>query len=310
LKRLGRLAAKLGDRLVGALVALVFGALRRIDPDRASDFCGAVARRCGPLLPVHRLGRANLQAAFPERDQAWIEATLRGVWENLGRVAGEYVHLGKLWDYDLERPDPEGRILVDDAAVRLFMELAGDGKPALAFASHLANWELPAVAAAAHGLPAAVVYRMPNNRSVAAAITRIRQGLMGRLIRGRAEAVFEMAGALNRGEHLGMLVDQHWSRGVDVMFFGRRCKANPTLARLARQYDCPVVGVRVIRLRGHRFRIDTVGPLALPRAADGQIDVAGTMQMVTGIVEGWVREHPEQWLWLHRRWRPAPGSPR
>ena len=130
---------------------------------------------------------------------------------------------------------------------------------------------------------------------------------MGRLIRGRSEAVFEMAGALNRGEHLGMLIDQHWSRGVDVTFFGRRCKANPTLARLARQYDCPVVGVRVIRLREHRFRVDAVGPLALPRSADGQVDIGGAMQMVTGIVEGWIREHPEQWLWLHRRWRPDPG---
>ncbi len=299
-------AAQWGDRLVGALVNGLFGLLRRVDPDRASDLCGAIARRCGPLLPVHRLGRANLRSAFPERDSEWIEQTLRGVWENLGRVAGEYVHLGRLWDYEVGRPDTEGRIIVDAAAVRLFEELAADGKPALAFAAHLGNWELPAVAAAAHGMPTAVVYRMPNNRSVAAAITRIRQGLMGRLIRGRAEAVFEMAGALNQGEHLGMLVDQHWSRGVDVTFFGRRCKANPTLARLARQYDCPVVGVRVVRLREHRFRVDAVGPLSLPRDAAGQVDILGTMQMVTGIVEGWIREHPEQWLWLHRRWRPLP----
>ena len=303
MKRLSRL----GDRLVGALVAVVFGRLRRIDPDRASDLCGAIARRCGPFLPVHRLGRANLRAAFPDRDNAWIEATLRGVWDNLGRVAGEYVHLGSLWDYEIGRPDTEGRIIVDGAALRLFEELAADGKPALAFAAHLGNWELPAVATAAHGLPTAVVYRMPNNRSVAAAITRIRQGIMGRLIRSRSEAVFEMASALNHGEHLGMLVDQHWSRGVDVTFFNRRCKANPTLARLARQYDCPVVGVRVIRLRENRFRVDAVGPLTLPRGADGRVDIAGAMQMVTGIVEGWIREHPEQWLWLHRRWRPAPA---
>ena len=300
--------SRLADRLGGALVAAVFGGLRRLDPDRASDLCGALARRCGPFLPVHRLGRANLRAAFPDRDRAWIEESLRGVWENLGRVAGEYVHLGTLWDYEMGRPDTDGRIVVDGDALRLFKELAEDGKPALAFAAHLGNWELPAVATAAHGLPTAVVYRMPNNRSVAAAITRIRQGLMGRLIRSRSEAVFEMAGALNRGEHLGMLIDQHWSRGVDVTFFGRRCKANPTLARLARQYDCPVVGVRVIRLREHRFRVDAVGPLALPRGIDGQVDTAGAMQMVTGVVEGWIREHPEQWLWLHRRWRPSPAS--
>ncbi len=274
--------------------------LARTDPDRASELCGATARRLGPLTPAHRIGRANLRAAFPDRDGAWIEATLRGAWDNLGRVAGEYVHLGRLWDYDPERPGV-GRIETDSAP--LFYQLQDDGLPALCFAAHLGNWELPAVAAAAHGLPSAVVYRMPNNRAVAAEIERIRAPLMGRLIRTRMEAPVEMAAALRRGEHLGMLVDQHFSRGVDVTFFGRRCKANPALARLARGVECPVVGVRVIRLPEDRFRVDTIGPLDLPRAAGGAVDVAATMQMVTSIVEGWVREHPEQWLWFHRRWR-------
>ena len=70
----------------------------------------------------------------------------------------------------------------------------------------------------------------------------------------RAGAVGNGRRHSTRGEHLGMLVDQHFSRGVDVTFFGRRCKANPTIARLARQFDCPVVGVRVIRLPDRRFR--------------------------------------------------------
>ncbi len=126
---------------------------------------------------------------------------------------------------------------------------------------------------------------------------------MGRLIRTRMEAPLEMAGALRQGAHLGMLVDQHFSRGVDVTFFGRPCKANPALARLARQFACPVIGVRVVRLPAGRFRVDAVGPLDLPREPDGAVDVARTMQHVTGIVEGWVREHPGQWLWFHRRWR-------
>ncbi|HET6195694.1 MAG TPA: hypothetical protein VFE12_08070, partial [Acetobacteraceae bacterium] len=93
------------DRLLGRLVKYLLAVLRRTDPDRASDFCGAVARRLGPLVPAHRVGRANLRAAFPEKDAAWISETLRGAWENLGRVAGEYVHLGTLWDYDIAHPN-------------------------------------------------------------------------------------------------------------------------------------------------------------------------------------------------------------
>lgn len=289
-----------GDRIVGRIVKWLLAILRRTDPDRASDLCGAITRTLGPWLPVHRIGQANLRAAFPGKDAAWIEATLRGAWENLGRVAGEYVHLGQLWDFDPEHPD-RGRIITD--SVDTFMALRDDGKPALCFAAHLGNWELPALAAAAHDMPSAVVYRMPNNKAVAKEIIRIRAPLMGRLIRARPQAALEMAAALESGEHLGMLVDQHFSRGADVVFFGRHCKANPTIARLARRFDCPVVGVRVVRLPDRRFLITAHGPLTLPRDASGQLDVTAATQMINSVVEGWIREHPEQWLWFHRRWR-------
>lgn len=297
---MGRRLELYADRIIGRLVRYFIRLLRRADPDRASDVCGAIARRVGPWLPAHRIGRANLCAAFPDKDAAWIEQTLRGAWENLGRVAGEYVHMDRIWDFDPAHPNT-GRILTDD--VPLFIALLEDGKPALCFAAHLGNWELPAIAAHAHGLPSAVVYRMPNNKAVAKQIAAIRARLMGRLIRSRAEAAFELAAALERGDHVGMLVDQHWSRGVDITFFGRHCKANPTLARLARQFDCPVIGVRVVRLPNHRFRIETTPPITLPRDAQGVVDVPAATQLINGIVEGWIREHPDQWLWFHRRWR-------
>jgi len=101
-----------------------------------------------------------------------------------------------------------------------------------------------------------------------------------------------------------MLVDQYNVQGVDVTFFGRRTKANPMLARLARHVECPIHGARMIRLPAHRFRIEMTEAIAPARDAEGKIDVARTMQIVTDVVEAWVREHPAQWLWLHRRWRP------
>ena len=75
------------------------------------------------------------------------------------------------------------------------------------------------------------------------------------------------------------------------------------LARLARHIECPIHGARIIRLPKHRFRIEMTDAIAPARNAEGQIDVQGTMQIVTNVVEAWVREYPEQWLWLHRRWR-------
>ena len=91
---------------------------------------------------------------------------------------------------------------------------------------------------------------------------------------------------------------------------GRPALVNPILGKFARRFDCPVHGVRVIRLPDHRFRLQLTPALDLPRDADGQINVQGAMQAMTPVVEGWVRENPEQWLWMHRRWRaPAEAAP-
>jgi KDO2-lipid IV(A) lauroyltransferase len=295
-----RLLLRLGNGIVGGIVLALFALMRRLGPQRAPEVCAAVARTIGPLLPVHRVGLGNIRAAFPEKDATWHQATLKQEWDNLGRVAGEYVHLDELWDFDPWRPH-HGRIQSDDAA--LFIDLLTDGKPALCFSAHLGNWELAALAPPAYGMASAVVYRMPNNPIVAREIQRIRAASMGQLIRTRNQAPIEMAGALTAGKHVGMLTDQHFSRGVDITFFGRRCKANPAIARLARHFDCPVVGVRVIRRADGGFSIQGVGPLQLPLDASGKVDVTATTQMINGIVEGWVREYPGQWLWFHRRWR-------
>ena len=182
--------------------------------------------------------------------------------------------------------------------------MRNDGKPALIFAAHLGNWELPAIGAATYKLDSAVLYRRPNIAAIDRWLRETRTASMGELISTSLDAPLKIAEALQRGAHVGMLVDQYYVRGVPVTFFGRRTMANPLLARLARHFDCPIHGTRVIRLPGHRFRGEITDAITPARDAGGKIDIAGTMQIITNVVEGWVREHPEQWLWLHRRWRP------
>jgi KDO2-lipid IV(A) lauroyltransferase len=281
--------------------------VRRFDPMRSADISARLLRRIGPLTKYHRIGRENLAMAFPEKSQAERDAILMGVWDNLGRTAAEYAHLDRLWDLDWQNPH-EGRMVSDHVA--LFDQVRDDGKPGVIFAAHLGNWELPALLTAMYGFKGGVVYRAPNNARVAAEVKRIREGLMGQLIPTGIEGVVVARSILEDGGHVGMLVDQHSRTGTPVTFFGRECLANPLLARLARLYECPIVGVRVIRLPEHRFRIDAVGPIDPPRDAKGRIDEQATMQLITSIVEGWVREYPEQWLWLHRRWRKMSGSTR
>ncbi len=292
----------LRNAALGHIAVFALKAIRLVDPDRMADFCAAVMRTVGPRLKEHRIGRANLAAAFPEKSPAEIDAILMGVWDNLGRLAAEFAHLDRIWDHDPERPG-EGRIEFSQDSVERFIKLRDDGKPALIFAAHLANWEIPALPGAAHGLPSAVLYRAPNIGPVADAIRDMRALNMGRLIRTGLDAPVQIAQALEEGLHVGMLVDQYYVRGVPVTFFGRRTNANPLIARLARQVECPIHGVRAVRLPNRKFYAELSEEIPPVRDAQGKIDIEGTMQAITNVVEGWIREHPEQWLWLHRRWR-------
>ncbi|MBL6454808.1 lipid A biosynthesis lauroyl acyltransferase [Belnapia sp. T6] len=291
------------DRAVAALVRLLFALVGALGPDRAGAIGAAVARRFGPFVKAHRIALANVAAAFPELPPAEHARIVGEAWENLGRTAAEYVHLDRIWDFDLDRPAAGQRIEIAPEVVERFLALREDGKPALFFAAHLANWELPAVAAAKHGLPSAVLYRTPNNAAVAHDIRRLREGIMGRLIAADVAAPIRMMEALDEGLHVGMLIDQRFSRGPRVPFLGRPAYSNPLLARLARRFDCPVHGARAIRLPGGRFRLELTEAVELPRDERGRVDVDAATALLNRIVEGWVREHPGQWLWMHRRWR-------
>ena len=149
-----------------------------------------------------------------------------------------------------------------------------------------------------------MLYRRPSIPAINDLIVKLRAPLMGELIPTTLEAPVRLARLLQSGVSVGMPADQHYTRGVEVTFFGRPCLANPLIAKLARQTGAPIHGLRVVRNPdGNSFWGEISDEVKPARDADGNFDVAGTMQAVTSVIEGWVREYPEQWLWLHRRWR-------
>jgi len=299
----GRRIKTLFDAAAGASAVGLLGAMKRLRRKPTAKFAGLVMRKVGPLFKEHRLGRENLRAAFPEKSDVEIEQILAGVWDNLGRIAVEFAHLDEF--------RVEGSALVTPGSVTLSPEtteryerIRKSGKPVIAFASHLGNWEIAALVAKSLGFNSAVLYRRPNISAIGDVVTRLRAPLMGDLVSTGLDAPLKLARLLQSGVHVGMLVDQHYTKGVEVTFFGRPCKANQLIALLARQTGCPIHGVRVVRLPdGNSFWGEITDEVELVRDADGRVDVTGTTQAINKVIEGWVREHPEQWLWLHRRWR-------
>ncbi len=291
---------RLADWLEARGAALLFGAFRLLPIDWASALAGGLARRIGPFLGISKRARSNLRRAFPQSTEAEVERIIGGMWDNLGRVAAEYPHLRKIRVFA-----PDGR--VETHGLEHMDRAVAAGRRMIIFSGHIANWEIGALAAVQYGItvtqPYRVtqIYRALNNPLVDRLIARFR-GDRGEYIPKGAAAARRAFAALYRGEHLTMLADQKLNEGIPVPFFGRPAMTATALGLLALRFDCDVLPARVERLGGARFRLTVFPPLPLPRSGNHAADVAALTADVTAVLESWIRERPEEWLWVHRRW--------
>jgi len=292
--RAARDSLGLSDRLEGWGAALCFGAFGLLPLDWASTIGGALARAIGPRLGISKRARLSIGRALPELSEAEVADIVTGMWDNLGRVAAEYPHLHKIRVFE-----PDGR--VETHGLEHIDRAVAAGRRLIIFSGHIANWEICMLAAVQYGISVAQIYRAANNPLVDQMITRFR-GAGGELIPKGTVAARRAIAALRRGAHLTMLADQKMNDGIPVPFFGRTAMTSSALAALALRFDCDVLPARVERLDGARFRLTVFPPLPLPRSGDHHADVATLMTRVNQILEGWIRDRPEQWFWLHRRW--------
>ena len=273
---------------------LAVGVMRPFSPETASNLGGFLGRTIGPRLGITRRARQNLRLAFPEKTLAEIETIVRGMWDNLGRVAAEYPHLGRITAANSDRIE-----LVNIATVWA----PRDGPTAsIQVSAHLANWEIVPIAAARNGVDVTVVVREPNNPYVRPLLDRLRGVHGGARTDKGAGGARQAVRVLRSDGALGLLFDQKMNTGIALPFFGVEAMTLAMPAYLALRFRCPLIPVRVVRLGPARFRIEALPPLVLPETADRNTAAAQIMTELNGILEGWIRERPEQWLWLHRRW--------
>lgn len=285
----------------GLAVALLFAVLRALPVRWASALGAAVAGALGPLLPVHRHGIDNIAQAFPAFSPAEVRRCARRMWRHLGRVAAEYPHLNR---FSIDAPD--GRLALVGRAH--LAEARRSPRGGIFFSGHVGNWEVAALAPEQSGIPVALVYRPPNNPIVDRLIRQARDAVARHRIPKGAIGARDMVRTLKAGRHLALLVDQKFNGGIAVPFFGREAMTAPSVASLAVKYGCPVWPVRVERLAGTRFRITVFPALRIPREGSREEKVRTIMIEVNRMLEGWIRDRPEQWLWLHRRWPCAERS--
>lgn len=276
------------------LLYALYGFFKILPVDAASGLGGWLGRNIGPMLGASGKAERHITLAMPDLSEEQKKTIALQMWDNLGRVFAEYPHLEYISQH---RTLIEGdEHLQDSLASQRGMFFIG---------GHLANWEVDCAAPYLQlNLKLDLTYRAPNNPWAEKLLNHSRT-LNGRLIahpksRAGGKALLKAA---KEKHNIGMLIDQKYNEGIGVNFFGHIAMTNPVFVQLAHKYDMQIIPVQAIRTQGANFRLVAYEPLKLldetgnPRA---ESDIIGDAH---ALLEGWIREYPGQWLWLHRRWK-------
>ncbi|MER3401844.1 MAG: lipid A biosynthesis acyltransferase [Armatimonadota bacterium] len=243
-----------------------------------------------------RVALANLQRAFPEWSQAQVKATARRVFRNFGVALAEFLKAPSMTLPQIEqRLQVEGLEFLDSA----FRE----GKGVLLITGHFGNWELMARYLCMRGYPISVIARDTDDPAATALVTLIRER-SGYKVIPRGHAARPVLKALRNNEAVGILPDQN-AGDVFVEFFGQKAGsvAGPAIFHL--RTGAPIVPLFNVRLPGDYHRVEILPPLRFEPTGDIRADSQRIMQALHDILERYIRRYPDQWLWLHDRWKSA-----
>jgi KDO2-lipid IV(A) lauroyltransferase len=280
-------------RLEALAFRTLFGFLRFLGVERASGLGGWLLRTLGPLTGTQKTVMRNLRIAFPDLSEAEYAALALEQWDRTGRTFAELAVMDRL--------TPEGG-RVEVVGMERLHALRDSGKAAVLISGHLANFEVMAAVIMASGVPCQVTYRAANNPYVDALIRQSRERYGIRLFAPKGDGTRELMAGMKRGDSIALLVDQKYNQGPEVEFFGEPVNASPGAARLALKFGTVMQPLSVVRLPGVRFRVTAHEPIVVTETEDKAGDVLAGIQAANRFVEDRVREVPEDWFWVHKRW--------
>ena len=273
---------------------LFIGVVRLLGVDAASAFGGWLGRTAGPLSGAHKVAVRNLKLAFPDKDAAWHEAMLKAQWDGLGRTFAEFPLMDKILP-------STGRVEVVNQA-RLF-QIAAEKTPVVFVSGHLSNWEVMPAAIVDSGVNCEMTYRAANNPYVDERIkaSRFRYGVRLFAPKG-GDGARELLEGMKQGRSVALMNDQKFNSGVEGDFFGHPVRTAPGPSRLALRFGPVLQPMSVQRIKGARFRAVVHDPIVVPSTGDRTADIEAGVKLVHAFMEDRIRERPQEWFWVHRRW--------
>jgi KDO2-lipid IV(A) lauroyltransferase len=248
-----------------------------------------------------RIALRGLTLAFPEKDLKERNAIARSAFRNLARVAAEFFSLPRLNEKNFTR-------YITFEGLENFQKAYEKEKGILILTAHFGNWEwMAALFPLQSHHPVHVVVRPLDSRFLDSMVEQLRMRTGNQAI-PKQKAMGQILRLLKAGEIVGILLDQNmaWQEGVFVDFFGEKACTNTGMALLALKTGTPVLPAFNIRQKDGRYRVVIEPEIPLVRTGDKERDVMENTQRFTQIIERYVRNYPDQWLWLHQRWKTRP----
>ncbi len=252
---------------------------------------------------LRRVGAENLRRSFPEKSEGEREAILRGVYRSLGWQIGEFC---KMRGYTAEQAS---RFIRYDG-LEHYLAAREKGRGVLVLTGHLGAWELSSYYHSLVGYPMSLVIRRLDNPLVDKFVNDLRC-LHGNRVIHKDDFARGLLTAMHHGETVGILMDTNMTppQGVFVPFFGVEACTATALARIAMKSGAAVVpGFLLWEASERRYVLRFGEELALVKTGDAAADVVANTALFTATIEQYVRRYPEQWLWLHRRWKTRPAG--
>ena len=283
--------------LQGLALATFWSICAAMGPERAATFGARLARAFGPRFRWHGRLRDNLAIALPNASPERVEELARAAWGSFGATLAEYAHLRTIADRRFDEHVEVALAPGVDAS-------RASGRPFIFVTAHLGNWEISAATARSLGLPLTVVYSRQSNPITDWLVQRRRRDLGCRFL-AADDSIRPLLTELRAGRSIGLLVDLRVESGEPLPFCGYDTATTLVPARLALRFGCPLVPVRVERVRPAHLRVTLHDPVP-PRAAAAPD--AQARQMMTGVnalFEAWIVARPHEWQCFQNRWPKA-----
>jgi KDO2-lipid IV(A) lauroyltransferase len=289
-----------------AAVWVILQCLGALPRGMARSLAAFVARVLYSMLrKLRRTAEFNLRLAFPDWSDAQRETVIRGMVRNLGWMAAEFARLSKYTKDNIEQA-------VVLSGHENFLEGQRRGKGVLYLTGHIGGWELSSFAHALYGFPLHYMARPLDNVRVDALVNRYRC-LSGNQPIFKNESARALLRILRESGTVGILADQNTmpEEGVFVDFFGKAACTTTGIARVALHTDAAVVPGYAYWDQGiGRYKLHFDPPVELVRTGDTERDVYVNTQKFANVIENIIRKYPEQWVWVHARWKTRPkGEP-